>query len=96
MTTSFGTSPVAGVDLDSKSSTAAFPVGTTVFANDGFHWTYVVAMTALGSTGNIIVADGSASAAASALLANFVCNTSGGVVAGQHFWARAKLLAALT
>lgn len=94
--TAFATSPVMGVDLDSKSSTAPFPVGTTVLGSSGHLYTLVRADTAHASTANIIVNSGgsfSADTAASAGVANYVCRTTGGVVVGQYFWARSKKLA---
>lgn len=91
-TTVFATTPFAGVDLDSKSSTAAFPVLTSVYANDGRKHIYLRANGSLGSTANCTVgASGSAVSAASAGVANsYAINTTGGVVAGQHFWARSN------
>lgn len=88
----FATSPLAGVDLDSKASTPAFPVFTTVWANDGRKHIYLRANGSLGSTANCTVgASGSAVSAASAGVANsYAINTTGGVVAGQHFWGRSN------
>lgn len=96
------TSPIdqlLGVKLDDKASSASFPLGTSVMAKDGFRYMYVLADTAHASTANIIVSSGtafSADTAASAGVAGFVCRTTGGVVRGQYFWARAKKYAALT
>lgn len=92
-------SPLLGVNLDAKTSAAAFPLGTAVMAKDGFRYLYVLADTAHASTANIIVSSGgsfSADTAASAGAAGFVCRTTGGVARGQYFWARAKKLEALT
>jgi hypothetical protein len=88
----FATQPIAGVDLDSKSSTATFPVLMSVFANDGRKHIYLKANGSLGSTANCTVgASGSAVSAASAGVANsYVINTTGGVVTGQYFWARSN------
>ena len=87
---------VIGPDLDQKSSTAKFTIGTNVLATDGYQYLYVLADTAHASTANIIVSSGgafSADTAASAGVANYVCRTTGGVTAGQYFWARSKKLA---
>ena len=77
------------MDLDSKSSTPAFPTKTTVMGNDGRRHIYLRANGTLGSTANCTVgASGSAVSAASAAVANsYNVNTTGGVVAGQYFWA---------
>ena len=85
----FVTSPIAGVDLDSKASTAAFPVLTPVWANDGRKHIYLKANGTLSSTANITAGtSGSAVSAASAGVATYTVNTTGGVVANQYFWAR--------
>jgi hypothetical protein len=97
--TAYAISPALGAKLDAKTTAATFPVGMAVLASDGFTYLYVRADTAHASTANIIVASGasfSADTAASAGVANFVCRTTGGVAAGQYFWARAKKLAALS
>lgn len=91
--------PMAGVDLDAKGSSLLFGLGMAVLASDGFKYMYVRADTALGSTTNCLVSSGaafSADTAASALLCNYTCRTTGGVVAGQYFWAREKKFGALT
>jgi len=85
----YATSPMLGVDLDSKSSTLAFALLTPVWANDGRKHIYLKAAGTLASTANITAgASGSAVAAASALVATYTVNTTGGVVANQAFWAR--------
>jgi hypothetical protein len=91
-TTVFTTSPVLGVDLDSKSSVPAFAVLTPVWANDGRKHIYLKANGTLGSTANCTVgSSGSAVSAASAGVANsYSINTTGGVVAGEYFWARSN------
>lgn len=88
----FATSPLLGVDLDSKASAAAHAVLTAVWANDGRKHIYLKANGSLGSTANCTVgASGSAVSAASAGVANsYAINTTGGVVAGQYFWARSN------
>lgn len=86
----FATSPILGVDLDSKSSTAAFPALMPVWANDGRKHLYLKAAGTLASTAYLTAgASGSAVSAASALVATYTVNTTGGVVANQYFWARA-------
>lgn len=97
--TAYAVTPILGVNLDNKGSTLDFLRGTQVLASDGFRYICVRADTAHASTANIVVASGasfSADTAASAGVAEFVCRTTGGVVAGQYFWARAKKLAALS
>jgi len=88
--TIFATSPMLGVDLDSKASTPAFAVLTPVWANDGRKHIYLKANGTFASTANATVGtSGSAVSAASAGVANsYQCNTTGGVVTGQYFWAR--------
>lgn len=88
----FATQPLYGVDLDSKASAPAMATLTSVFANDGRKHIYLKANGTLGSTANCTVgASGSAVSAASAGVANsYGINTTGGVVAGQYFWARAN------
>lgn len=88
----YSTTPAAGVDLDSKGSTFAFPALYAVIANDGRKHVVALAQGSLGSTANITLgAAGSAAAAASAGVANsFTVNTTGGVVSGQRFFARSN------
>lgn len=85
--TVFSTIPTAGVDLDDKSSTPAFAVNTTVRANDARLHLYARASEALASADNIrIGTNGSASSDAGS--GGFTVNTTGGVTAGQFFWAK--------
>ncbi len=85
----FATSPMLGVNLDSKSSTAAFALLTPVWANDGRKHIYLKATGTLASTAYLTAgASGSAVSAASALVATYTVNTTGGVVANENFWAR--------
>lgn len=88
----YATTPVAGVDLDSKSSTPAFKLLTPVLAIDGRKHIYARASEALASTDTVkIGASGSASSDSGS--AGFDCNTTGGVATGQYFWARKTSLA---
>lgn len=88
----FSTAPLAGVDLDSKSSTPAHRLLTPVFGSDGRKHVYVKASEALGSASTVkIGAAGSASSDAGS--AGYDCNTTGGVALGQYFWARKTSLA---
>lgn len=88
----FATSPILGVDLDSKSSVPTHALLTPVFASDGRKHVYVRASEALGSASSVkIGAAGSASSDAGS--AGFSCDTTGGVAAGQYFWARRSSLA---
>lgn len=91
-TTVFAAAPIYGVDLDSKSSTPAFAVKTPVWGNDGRKHIYLKANGTLASTANCTVgASGSAVSAASAGVANsYSVDTTGGVVTGQYFWAKAN------
>lgn len=88
----FATFPLLGVDLDSKASTPAFAVLTPIWANDGRKHIYLKANGTFASTANCTAgASGSAVSAASAGVANsYQINTTGGVVAGQYFWARSN------
>jgi len=88
----FATTPVAGVDLDSKSSTPAFKLLTPVLAIDGRKHVYVRASEALGSASTISIRSlGSASSDAGS--GGYDCNTTGGVASGQCFWARKSSIA---
>jgi hypothetical protein len=88
----FATSPLLGVDLDSKSSAPAFKALTAVFASDGRKHVYSRASEALGSASTVkIGAAGSASSDSGS--AGYDCNTTGGVASGQWFWARKTSLA---
>ena len=90
--TVFSTTPVAGADLDAKSSTPAFKLLTPVLASDGRKHVYARASEALASTDTIkIGAAGSASSDAGS--AGYDVNTTAGVTAGQYFWARKTSLA---
>lgn len=82
----YATSPILGVDLDSKSSTPAFKVTTPTLASDGRKHVYAKASEALASTTTCLVRD-NGSASSDAGSAGFTCNTTGGVAAGQYFWA---------
>lgn len=89
--TVFSTTPTAGVDLDAKSSTPAFAPNTSIVANDGRKHVYARASEALGSTQTILIGtNGSASSDAGS--AGFTVNTTGGVTAGQYFWAKKTAL----
>lgn len=89
--TVFSTTPTAGIDLDSKSSTPAFAVNTSIRANDARLHVYARASEALASTATILIGtNGSASSDAGS--AGFTVNTTGGVTAGQFFWAKQTAL----
>lgn len=90
----FTITPLAGIDLDAKSSTLNFAALTAVLANDGRKHVVALAQGTLGSTANITLGTaGSAAAAASAGVAqSFNVQTTGGVVTGQKFWARSNFL----
>lgn len=90
--TVYSVTPIAGIDLDSKSSTPAHRLLTAVFGSDGRKHVYAKASEALGSASTCkIGAAGSASSDAGS--AGFDCNTTGGVAAGVYFWARKTSLA---
>jgi hypothetical protein len=84
--TLFSVTPLAGIDLDAKSSTPAFALLTLVNANDGKHHVYARASEALSSTTTVLIRSlGSASSDAGS--AGWTSTTTGGVAAGQYFWA---------
>ncbi len=87
----WATTPTAGIDLDAKSSTAAFRTMTAVYASDGHEHLYARASEALGSTDNIKIGT-SGSASSDAGSGGFTVNTTGGVTAAQYFWARKTAL----
>lgn len=88
----YSATPISGVDLDAKSSTAAFKTLTPVLGSDGRKHVYARASEALASTDTVkIGASGSASSDSGS--AGYDCNTTGGVTAGQYFWARKTSLA---
>jgi hypothetical protein len=89
--TVFSTTPTAGIDLDSKSSTPAFAVNTSIRANDARLHVYARASEALGSTATILIGT-AGSASSDAGSAGFTVNTTGGVTAGQYFWAKQTAL----
>lgn len=89
--TVFATTPTLGIDLDSKSSTPAFAVNTSIRANDARLHVYARASEALGSADNIKIGT-AGSASSDAGSAGFTVNTSGGVTAGQYFWAKQTAL----
>jgi len=86
----YAVTPILGADLDSKSSTPAVAVLTPLWSSNGRKNIYLKAAGSLSSTAYITAgASGSAVAAASALVATYTVNTTGGVVANQYFWAQA-------
>jgi hypothetical protein len=86
----WATTPILGVDLDSKSSTPAFAVLTAVWGSKGRKNIYLKAAGTLSSTAYITAgAAGSAVSAASAGVATYTVDTTGGVVANVYFWAQA-------
>ncbi len=89
--TVFATTPTAGIDLDSKSSTPAFAVNTSIRANDARLHVYARASEALASTATILIGT-AGSASSDAGSGGFTTNTSGGVTAGQFFWAKQTAL----
>ncbi len=97
--TAYSIGPISGIALNSKGTTLEHAVGTQVMASDGFHYMRLSATSAYSSTANLTLGSGAAMTvltAASALAANFVCRTGGGVIAAAQFWARSKKKAALT
>lgn len=89
--TVFATTPTLGIDLDSKASTPAFAVNTSIRANDARLHVYARASEALGSADNIKIGT-AGSASSDAGSAGFTVSTSGGVTAGQFFWAKQTAL----
>lgn len=90
-TSVYATTPLAGVDLDSKSSTPAHKLNTVVKGNDGRDHVYAKASEALGSASTVKVGT-SGSASSDAGSAGYSCNTTGGVASGQYFWAKKTAL----
>lgn len=89
--TVFATTPTLGIDLDAKSSTPAFAVNTRVYGNDGRSHLYVRASEALSSTQTITIGtNGSASSDAGS--AGWTTNVTGGVTAGQYWFAKKTAL----
>ena len=84
--TVFTVTPLAGIDLDAKSSTPAFALLTLVNANDGKHHVYARASEALSSTATILVRS-AGSASSDSGSAGWAVSTTGGVTASQYFWA---------
>jgi hypothetical protein len=89
--TVFSTIPTVGIDLDSKSSTPAFAVNLRVYGNDGRNHIYARASEALSSTQTILIGT-AGSASSDAGSAGWTTNTTGGVTAGQYFWAKRTAL----
>lgn len=89
--TVFSTTPTLGIDLDSKSSTPAFAVNTSIRANDARLHVYARASEALSSTQTILIGT-SGSASSDSGSAGFTVNVSGGVASGQYFWAKQTAL----
>lgn len=92
--TIFAVTPIVGADLDAKSSTLNFKALTPALAIDGRKHVVALATTTHASGANITLgAAGSTAAAASAGVVNsFNVDTTGGVVAGQKFWARSNFI----
>ena len=89
--TVFSTTPTLGIDLDSKSSTPAFATNTRIYGNDARGHLYARASEALSSTQTILIGT-SGSASSDSGSAGWTVNTSGGVTAGQYFWAKKTAL----
>lgn len=86
----FATTPILGANLDGKSSTPAFAVLTPLWSSNGRKNIYLKATGTLSSTAYLTAgASGSAVSAASALVATYTVNTTGGVVANEYFFAQA-------
>jgi hypothetical protein len=90
--TVYATTPLAGVDLDSKSSSPAHKLLTRVFGSDGRSHIYARASEALASTDTVKIGT-AGSASSDSGSAGWSCDTSGGVAAGQNFWAKKTSLA---
>jgi hypothetical protein len=83
--------PLAGIDLGSKSSSPGFDLLTNTAGVDGKRWFYVKASEAIGSIETIKVgAAGSASTDAGT--AGFTANVPGGATTGQFFWCKKTAL----
>ncbi|MBP7650937.1 MAG: hypothetical protein KA744_13915 [Phenylobacterium sp.] len=93
-TTVFSTTPLAGMKLSDKGSTAPQGLGllTRVAGSNGHTFLFVKASEAIGSiTTCIIGAAGSASSDAGS--AGWTANVPGGATTGQYFWVQRTTLA---
>lgn len=93
-TTVYSVSPLSGIDVGAKGSTApnGLKIKTKVTASDGYVYMLVHANEAIGSvTTCIISADGSASSDSGS--AGWTANVPGGAAAGQFFFVRRTSLA---
>ncbi len=93
-TTVFSTTPLAGMKLSDKGSTApqGIPVNTRLNGNDGHVYITVKASEALGSIDTIKIGT-SGSASSDAGSAGWTLNAPGGLTAGQFGWAKRTTLA---
>lgn len=83
----FTDTPLAGIDVGAKSSTAAFKLLTNINASDGRRWFYARASEALGSIDTVILRS-AGSMSSDAGSAGFTLNAPGGLTAGQYGWCR--------
>ena len=89
--TVYSTTSLAGIDLDSKSSTPSHRVNTQVMGSDGRLHIYARASEALASTDTIKIGT-SGSASTDSGSAGYTCNTTGGVASTVYFWAKKTAL----
>jgi len=88
----FSITPIAGIDLSARSSSAKFGLTTAVLASDGHKYVYCKASEALASTSSInIRANGSASSKTTGSGATYDTGATGNggvTTAIPYFWGR--------
>lgn len=90
-TTVFATSPLLGVDVGAKSSTAAFKLLTVAQCSNGYRHFYGRASEALGSIETVLLRSlGSMSSDSGS--GGFTMNAPGGLTSGQYGWCRKTAL----
>lgn len=90
--TVYSTSPLAGMDLGSKSSTPAVKLLTKVNGSDGKVYIYVRASEAIGSITTIKIGT-AGSASDDSGSAGWTANVPGGALTSVYFWAKRTTLA---
>jgi len=84
--------PIAGVDLGSKSSTPSHAALTRLNGNDGHVYIYGKASEAIGSITTCIVGT-AGSCSSDSGSAGWTANVPGGAATGQYFWLKRTTLA---
>lgn len=93
-TTVYSVTPLAGIDVGAKGSTApsGLKLKQKVTASDGYVYMFVQANEAIGSIDTVIISS-AGSASTDSGSAGWTANVPGGATAGQFFWARRTSLA---